>query len=110
MKTSIQPGDQIRMLREARLLSRPQLAARASVSRAHLWHLEKNQMMPGLITLEKIAAALDVGLGRFFIHSDGLLLEDPFIQTIQPFLRRINSQQRELLLRTLQAAPKTGSR
>ena len=101
-------GDQIRMLREARLLSRPQLAARASVSRAHLWHLEKNHMMPGLVTLEKIAAALDVGLDRFFIHSDGLLLEDSFVQQIQPFLRCLDSQQRELLLRTLQAAPKTG--
>jgi hypothetical protein len=65
-------------------------------------------MTPGLTTLEKIAAALDVGLGRFFIHSDGLLLEDSFIQKIQPSLPRLNSQQRELLLRTLQAAPKAG--
>jgi len=101
-------GDQIRLLREARRLSRPQLAASASVSRAHLWHLEKNHMMPGLVTLEKIAAALDVGLSRFFIQSDGLLLEDSFVQQIQPFLPRLNSQQRELLLRTLQAAPKNG--
>jgi transcriptional regulator with XRE-family HTH domain len=108
MKTAFQPGDQIRVLREARRLSRPQLAARASVSRAHLWHLEKNQMMPGLVTLEKIAAALDVGLSRFFIQPDGLLLEDSFVQKIQPFLPRLNSQQRELLLRTLQAAPKSG--
>ena len=101
-------GDQIRVLREARLLSRPQLAARATVSRAHLWHLEKNHMMPGLVTLEKIAAALDVGLSRFFIQPDGLLLEDSFVQKIQPLLPRLNSQQRELLLRTLQAAPKNG--
>ena len=101
-------GDQIRMLREARRLSRPQLAARASVSRTHLWHLEKNHMTPGLVTLEKIAAALDVGLSRFFIHPDGLLLEDSFVQKIQPLLHRLNSQQRDLLLRTLQAAPKSG--
>jgi len=101
-------GDQIRMLREARRLSRPQLAARASVSRAHLWHLEKNHMMPGLVTLEKIAAALDVGLSRFFIQPDGLLLEDSFVHKIRPFLRCLNLQQRELLLRTLQAAPKSG--
>ena len=108
MKTPVQPGDQIRTLREARRLSRPQLAARASVSRAHLWHLEKNHMMPGLVTLERIAAALDVGLSRFFVHSDGFLLEDSFVQQIRPLLPRLNSRQRELLLRTLQAAPKTG--
>jgi transcriptional regulator with XRE-family HTH domain len=99
-------GDQIRMLREARRLSRPQLAARASVSRAHLWHLENNHMVPGLVTLEKIATALDVGLHRFFNHPDGLLLEDTFVQKLRPFLRCLNSQQRDLLLRTLAAAPK----
>ena len=101
-------GNRIRALREARHLSRPQLAARASVSRAHLWHLEKNHMMPGLVTLEKIAVALDVGLNRFFVQADGLLLEDPFIKNVSPFLPHLNSHQRELLLRTLEAAPKTG--
>lgn len=85
MKPSIQPGDQIRMLREARRFSQPQLAARASVSRAHLWHLEKNHMTPGLVTLEKIAAALDVGLSRFFIQPDRLLLEDSLFKKSNHF-------------------------
>lgn len=64
--------------------------------------------MPGLGTLEKLSEALDVGLVRFFIPDSGEgVLEDSFIQSVRPFVRRLGSEQRQLLLRTLKAAPRS---
>jgi transcriptional regulator with XRE-family HTH domain len=93
-------------LRQARSLSRPQLARRAKVARAHLWGIETGKIIPGIATLRKIAEALGVGLGRFLTKSEAeMLLEDPFVQRIHPLLPRLNLEHRQLILKTLQAAP-----
>ena len=57
------------------------------------------------LTLEKISEALNVGLNRFFIpESDGeALLEDPFIQGLRPFLRQLDWEQWQSILKRLQA-------
>jgi transcriptional regulator with XRE-family HTH domain len=62
-------------------------------------------MTPSLGTLEKISEALNVGLNRFFIpESDGeALLEDPFIQGLRPFLRQLDWEQWQSILKRLQA-------
>src|SRR6266568_391867 len=54
---------------------------------------------------EEIAEALNVGLNRFFIpESDGeALLEDPFIQGLRPFLRQLDWEQWQSILKRLQA-------
>src|SRR5258708_22126873 len=100
-------SDLIRELREARSMTRPQLARCSQIARAHLWAIETGRYIPGIETLEKISKALGVGLGRFLNKSDAeFLLEDPFVQSIQPLLPRLDVQHRQLILKTLQAAPK----
>ena len=104
---SVRIGQRILHLRESRMMTRPQLARRSEVSRSHLWHIEQGHMIPGLGTLEKISEALNVGLIRFFIPDSGEeVLEDSFIQSVRPFVRRLDCEQRQLLLKTLQAAPR----
>jgi transcriptional regulator with XRE-family HTH domain len=95
-------------LRQSRSLSRPQLARHARVARAHLWAIETGKISPGISTLEKLSQALGVSLGRFLTKSDAeFLLDDPFVRSIQGLLPRLNLRHRELILKTLQAAPQS---
>src|ERR1700689_3839624 len=98
-------GQRIRQLRESRTMTQSQLQARSRVSRSYLSRIESGQMTPSLGTLEKISEALGVGLSRFFIpESNGeALLEDPFIQGLRPFLRQLDWEQWQSILKRLQA-------
>jgi transcriptional regulator with XRE-family HTH domain len=98
-------GQRIRQLRESRAMTQSQLQSRSKVSRSYLSRIESGQMTPSLGTLEKISEALNVGLNRFFIpESDGeALLEDPFIQGLRPFLRQLDWEQWQSILKRLQA-------
>jgi transcriptional regulator with XRE-family HTH domain len=98
-------GQRIRQLRESRSMTQSQLQARSRVSRSYLSRIESGQMTPSLGTLEKISEALGVGLNRFFIpESNGeSLLEDPFIQGLRPFLRQLDWEQWQSILKRLQA-------
>jgi transcriptional regulator with XRE-family HTH domain len=94
-------------LRQARSLSRPQLAQNAKVARAHLWAIETGRNIPGIATLEKLSEALGVGLNRLLTKSEAeMLLEDPFVQSVRPLLPRLSDASRRQILKTLQAAPK----
>src|SRR6202171_1464558 len=98
-------GQRIRQLRESRSMTQSQLQSRSKVSRSYLSRIESGHMTPSLGTLEKISEALNVGLNRFFIpESDGeALLEDPFIQGLRPFLRQLDWEQWQSILKRLQA-------
>jgi transcriptional regulator with XRE-family HTH domain len=98
-------GQRIRQLRESRSMTQSQLQSRSKVSRSYLSRIESGQMTPSLGTLEKISEALNVGLNRFFIpESDGeALLEDGFIQGLRPFLRQLDWEQWQSILKRLQA-------
>lgn len=98
-------GQRIRQLRESRAMTQSQLQARSRVSRSYLSRIESGQMTPSLGTLEKISEALGVGLNRFFIpESDGeALMEDPFIQGLRPFLRQLDWEQWQSILKRLEA-------
>lgn len=98
-------GQRIRQLRESRSMTQSQLQSRSKVSRSYLSRIESGQMTPSLGTLEKISEALNVGLNRFFIpESDGeALLEDPFIQGLRPFLRQLDWDQWQSILKRLEA-------
>jgi transcriptional regulator with XRE-family HTH domain len=97
-------GQRIRQLRESRAMTQSQLQARSRVSRSYLSRIESGQMTPSLGTLEKIAEALGVGLNRFFVpETDGeVLMEDPFIQGLRPFLRQLDGEQWQSILKRLQ--------
>jgi transcriptional regulator with XRE-family HTH domain len=98
-------GQRIRQLRESRGMTQSQLQARSRVSRSYLSRIESGQMTPSLGTLEKISEALGVGLNRFFVpESNGeALLEDPFIQGLRPFLRQLDWEQWQSILKRLAA-------
>lgn len=97
-------GLRIRHLREARGLTQSQLQERSGVSRSYLSRIESGQMTPSLGTLEKIAEALGLGLNRFFMSATRTeaLLEDPFIQSVRPYLRQLDRQQWQAILKRLQ--------
>jgi len=98
-------GQRIRQLRELRRMTQSQLQARSRVSRSYLSRIESGQMTPSLGTLEKLSEALGVGLNRFFVpESNGeVLLEDPFIQGLRPFLRQLDWEQWQSILKRLAA-------
>jgi len=54
----------IKTLREARALSQEELAKRAGISRGYLARLETARQDPTLTTLETLAKALGVKVGR----------------------------------------------
>jgi transcriptional regulator with XRE-family HTH domain len=93
-------------LRLARSLSRPQLAYKANMSRAHLWGIETGKTAPSIRTLKKLSDALGVGLARLLSKSDAeMVLEDNFVQSIMPLLPHLNDGHRAKILQTLRAAP-----
>jgi transcriptional regulator with XRE-family HTH domain len=103
----IMVSNAIRELRESRSMTRPELARRSQMSRSYLWHLERGHMTPSLASLEKLSDALNVGMHRFFRQSHvEILLEDGFVRAVQPYLRRLNHQQRQQLMKTMEAAPR----
>jgi transcriptional regulator with XRE-family HTH domain len=98
-------GQRIRQLRESRGMTQKQLHAQSRVSRSYLSRIESGQMTPGLGTLEKISEALGVGLNRFFapVSKGEGLLEDPFIQGLTQFLRQLDCEQWQSILKRLAA-------
>lgn len=104
---SLPVANLIRELREARSLFRPRLSPEAKLARAHLWAIETGRYIPGIAILERISDALGIGLSRFLTKSDsGMLLEDPFVRCITALLPRLNLEHRQLILKTLEAAPR----
>lgn len=98
-------GNRVRQLREWRSMTQSQLQSRSRVSRSYLSRIESGQMTPSLGTLEKIAEALGIGLNRFFLpeNQGELMLEDPFIQNLRPYLRQLESAQWQSILKRLEA-------
>src|SRR6202165_5006776 len=98
-------GQRIRQLRESRAMPQSQLQSRSKVSRSYLSRIESGQMTPSLGTLEKISEALGVGLNRFFVPATngGAPLGDPLIQGLRPFLRQLDWEQWQSILKRLAA-------
>jgi transcriptional regulator with XRE-family HTH domain len=92
-------------LRQARSLSRPQLAQHARISRAHLWAIETGKIVPGISTLEKLSEVLGVGVGRLFKSDAEFLLEHYFVRSVQELLPRLSDASRQQILKVLHAAP-----
>jgi transcriptional regulator with XRE-family HTH domain len=88
-------GQRIRQVRESRGMTQSQLQARSRVSGSMLSRIENGHTVPRLVTLENISEALGVGLNHFFVPKTNgeVLLEDPFIQGLRPFLRQLDWEQ-----------------
>jgi transcriptional regulator with XRE-family HTH domain len=63
-------GPKVKMLRQEQRLSLQQLAVKAEVSAAAIHKIERNDMVPTITTLLKVAAALDRPV-TFFVEPDG---------------------------------------
>jgi transcriptional regulator with XRE-family HTH domain len=98
-------GQRIRQLRESRGMTQSQLQTRSNVSRSYLSRIESGQMTPSLGTLEKISEPLGIGLKRFFVPelNGEALLRDQFIQELRPFLRQLDWEQWQSILKRLAA-------
>ena len=64
-------GPKLRRLRQEQRLSLQQLAVKADVSAAAIHKIERNDMVPTITTLLKIAAALERPVGCFIEDADG---------------------------------------
>jgi transcriptional regulator with XRE-family HTH domain len=103
-------GKRIRELRLIRHLSVEHIA----VSRGHLCRVELGQRVPSLEMVERLSECFGTGvevlLGtdeRFYAT---LLLGDSFVMAVRSFLKLLNDEQKQLILRTLEAAPKLSIR
>jgi transcriptional regulator with XRE-family HTH domain len=72
---------------------------------SYLSRMESGQMTPSLRTIEKIADALKVGTKRFYTAetNEQMMLADPFLMSLAPFLRNLTPRQRQDVLHRLQA-------
>ena len=96
-------GQRIQEIRRLRGLTQNELFEISHVSRSYLARIESGLMTPSLGTLEKISVALGVGLNRFFVREGQTLLEDPFIQGLHPYLRQLDWEQWQSILKRLAA-------
>jgi transcriptional regulator with XRE-family HTH domain len=96
-------GQRIRELRKSRGLTQRQLQAVSRVSCSWVSRIENAQMIPSLGTLEKLSEAFGVGLNRLLDQegSGKTILEDPFIRELLPFLRQLDWEQWQSILKCL---------
>jgi transcriptional regulator with XRE-family HTH domain len=63
-------GDRIRAIREQKKICQVDLAVRAGLLRGYLSQVEDGEAVPSVVTLERIAAALEVPLHKLFYDGD----------------------------------------
>ena len=97
-------GHAIFQLRRARRLTRQQLANLSGVGRSVIFQIEVGRTRaPQLRIVEKLAAAMDVGVGRLVDERGAMLttLEDALIKAAAPLVRNLNQRQRSHLLNVM---------
>lgn len=99
-------GRRIRALRYARRID----ASATRSSRGHLSRMENGQMLPSLEMAEQLCSSFEVGFSRFFGPDEQfevmLMLEDEFVLAVKPYLKQLTEEQRQQVLKVLDAAPK----
>jgi transcriptional regulator with XRE-family HTH domain len=95
-------GHQVRVLRELRGLTRKafSILLLPNVSRSYVYRIESGCIKPSLETLERIASALDLPLGAFFLDPESLETQvySRYVQQITPFLKLIPDRSFETIL------------
>jgi transcriptional regulator with XRE-family HTH domain len=96
-------GQRIQQLRKLHRMTQRQLQTRSRVSRSWLSGIESGQMTPSLGTLEKLSEALGVSLNRILVLETGgeALFGDLFIQRLRPFLRKLDRDRWQSILKRL---------
>jgi len=95
-------GKQVRVLRELRGLTRRAFSVLLLpyVSRSYVYRIESGCIKPSLETLERIAVALDLPLGAFFLDPESLETQvySRYVQQITPFLKLVPDRSFETIL------------
>lgn len=63
-------GTAVRQLREQQGWSQEGLAERADLNRSYVGELERGQAIPSLLTLKKLALALNLSLANLLAHTE----------------------------------------
>ena len=63
-------GTAVRQLREQQGWSQEHLAERADLNRSYVGELERGQAIPSLLTLKKLALALNLSLANLLAHTE----------------------------------------
>lgn len=63
-------GSAVRQLREQQRWSQELLAERADLNRSYIGEIERGQVVPSLLTLHKLAAALGVSASALLSHAE----------------------------------------
>jgi len=65
-------GIAMRQLREQQGWSQEGLAERSDLNRSYIGELERGQAIPSLLTLKKLALALNLSLANLLAHAEGI--------------------------------------
>jgi transcriptional regulator with XRE-family HTH domain len=60
----------LRQLREERGMSQEQLAERADLNRSYLGEVERGRAVPSILTVSKLASALDIRVSSLFARCE----------------------------------------
>jgi transcriptional regulator with XRE-family HTH domain len=72
----------LRQLREERGWSQEQLAERANLNRSYLGEVERGHAVPSLITVYKLAGALEIRLSSFIARCEHILFSPSGLMAI----------------------------
>jgi transcriptional regulator with XRE-family HTH domain len=96
-------AEQVKETRRARHLSQRQLAGRMQVPRTYISKIENGKAIPTLGSLERLAAALDVNVGKLVRDARSrreeevaAIFADPFLAEIAGLLPHLDTLQRTL--------------
>ena len=100
-----QIGQRIRQLRESHRITLRQIRVQSHISRSLMSRIERGKITPTLATIEKISEAIDIGLKRLFVPAKNgeSLVEDPFIRGLLPYLRLLEWEQWQSIMKRLVA-------
>ncbi len=71
MNTLVQTfGTAVRQLREGRGWSQEQLSEHANLNRSYVGEIERGQVIPSIVTAEKLARALGLNVATLLDHCD----------------------------------------
>jgi len=65
-------GQGVRQLREARGWSQERLAEQSNLNRSYIGEVERGSVIASLLTVEKLAAALDISPAALLRHGEAL--------------------------------------
>lgn len=103
--SGIQVARAVKDLRRRNDLSQRELAARMGVPRTYISKIENEKAVPTLGSLDRLARALNVHISvllrdeRARMQEEAAsLMEDPFLEELLPYVRRMDGLQRSIFL------------